>query len=198
MVPLFALVAQAHADTVVARIVPQPLTGFELSMVIIGGVAVLLPYLFFGATIWFAVRVHRGIVAARASLDELSRNVNALSESANRIAQDVAGVTTSVRADVDAVRETVSYANERARAAITRFADRVAAFNAPLETAQRETEGVVTTALTAFRGIREGVSGVGRKRRRPPPAEEDRAPCDDGAPDLPTRPRLRRRARGDS
>ena len=84
MVPLFALVAQAHADTVVARIVPQPLTGFELSMVIIGGVAVLLPYLFFGATIWFAVRVHRGIVAARASLDELSRNVNALSESANR------------------------------------------------------------------------------------------------------------------
>ena len=197
---LVAVLQQARTlpDTIVARMVPSPTTGFQTVIAIAGSAAVLLPYLLFGTAIWAGFRMRKSFEAARSSLDEIGRHLSALSEHANRIAADVASVTDTVRTQVDSMHETVEYANRRARHAVTVLADRVDEFNGALSAVQQDTQQVIVTALAALKGVRAGVSAL-RKRKRPssepesvPDADDDETP-----PDLPARPRLRRRARGD-
>lgn len=198
--PLVAVLQQARTlpDTIVARMVPSPTTGFQTVIAIAGSAAVLLPYLLFATAIWAAFRMRRSFEAARSSLDEIGRQLGALTEHANRIAADVASVTETVRTQVDSVQDTVEYANRRARHAVTVLADRVDEFNGALSAVQQDTQQVVVTALAALKGVRAGVSALRKQKRTRPEPEQVAEPDDDETPpDLPARPRLRRRARGD-
>src|SRR5262249_4964091 len=161
-----------------------------------GSAAVLLPYLLFGAAIWVALRVRKSLESARVALDEIGKQLSSLTQYANEIAGDVAAVTETVRTQVDSVHETVEYANRRARHAVTVLADRVDEFNGALATVQQDTQQVLVTALAALKGVRAGVSAL-RKQRKPrvPDPGEAALGDDDTPPDLPARPRLRRRAR---
>jgi hypothetical protein len=198
--PVIAVLQQARTlpDTIVARMVPSSTTGFQTVIAIAGSAAVLLPYLLFGTAIWAAFRMRKSFDAARSSLDEIGRQLGALTDNANRIAADVASVTDTMRTQVDSIHETVEYANRRARHAVTVLADRVDEFNGALSAVQQDTQQVIVTALAALKGVRTGVSALRKhKRARPEPDDSVDADDDETPPDLPARPRLRRRARGD-
>ena len=200
MQPLTLLLTQATAlpDTIVARIVPPSASWFTQVTDVAAGVLTILAVAMFLGVIWVALRLRASFERAQGTLEEVGRDLKTLVERANGVAQNATTIAEAVRADLQDVRETVEFANQRARHAVSVMADRVDEFNAALATMQRDTQGIVVTALTAFRGLRAGMAAFrGRGRRRPQPAEMVFAEDEDVENEIPERPRLRRRARGD-
>jgi uncharacterized protein YoxC len=188
----------SQADTVITRMVPPAAGWFERTTEIAGGILTLLTVALMVGGILALIRLRRSFEAAQSSLDEVSKDVRELVDATNRIAQDFAGVSDSVRKTAAGLNDTVEYANERARRAVSQLADRVDEFNGALAAVQHDTQNVVVSALAALKGVRAGMDAIRRPRRK-----RDRENPDDGfdvdgdAPDLPARPRLRRRARTD-
>lgn len=200
MQPLTLLLTQATAlpDTIVARIVPPSTSWFTQVTDVAAGVLILLALGMFVGVIWVALRLRASFERAQGTLEDVGRDLKTLVDRANGVAQNATAIAEAVRADLQDVRETVDFANQRARHAVSVLADRVDDFNAALATMQRDTQGIVVTALTAFRGLRAGMAAFrGRGRRRPQPAEMVFAEDEDVENEIPERPRLRRRARGD-
>lgn len=200
LLPALLLQGSAIADTQIVRLIPPDPTGAQQAMAVATVFAVLLPYLIFGAAIWAALRARRSFEQAKLAVDGLGARLETLTDSANRIAADVASVTNSVKDNVSAMADTVDYANQRARDAVSGLADRVDEFNHTLAVMQRDTQQMAVAAIAAFRGVRAGVDALrAPKRRRAATAEPagEEPEEQEVAPDLPARPRLRRRARGD-
>jgi uncharacterized protein YoxC len=188
---------QGAADTVIARIVlPEP-SWFEQVIGVASGILTLLPFVLLVVAIWVALKVRDSFERARESLTEVRADIRELIGAANRISEDLAGVSQSVRSSVDTLNETVTYTNTRARHAVSRLADRVDAFNDALEVVQEDTQSVIVTALSALRGLRAGVAAMRKptKRRRRRDVADELAVDEDDPEDYP-RPSLRRRARG--
>ena len=189
--------SQTAADTVIAKIVlPEP-SWFEQVIAIASGILTLLPFALLIVAIWVAFKLRESFERARESLTDVRTDIRELIGAANRISEDVAGMSSSVRSSVDALNETVTYTNTRARQAVSRLADRVDAFNDALEVVQEDTQSVIVTALSALRGLRAGVAAMRKPTRRRRRREEPDVPLDDDdePADYP-RPSLRRRARG--
>lgn len=197
MPPIVELFQQPAApDTVVTWVVPATSSWFEQVTDVAAGVLTLLTVLLMVAGILALIRLRNSFDAAQSSLDEVSKDVRELVDATNRIAQDFAAVSDSVRKTAAGLNDTVEYANERARRAVSQLADRVDEFNGALAAVQHDTQNVVVSALAALKGVRAGMDAIRRPRRkrdRDSRIEYD----DDEAPDLPARPRLRRRARTD-
>lgn len=192
---------QAVPDTIVAHIIPPDPSWFAQVTSVAAGILTLVPFALLVVLIWATFRLKRAFEHARTSLEDVRKDLQELIGAANRIGDDLAGVSHSVRSSVNAVTETVTYTNERAQHAVSRLADRVDAFNDALEVVQDDTQDVIVSALAALRGVRAGVAAFRkppRKRRKVRRDEELEADDDDDEfepPDLPARPRLRRRAR---
>jgi hypothetical protein len=198
MVPIVELLQQslARADTVVTVIVPPSAGWFAQLTDIAGGILTLLTVILMIAGVLALIRLRKSFDNAQSSLNEVGRDVRELVDATNRIAQDFAGVSDSVRKTASGLGDTVEYANERARRAVSDLADRVDEFNVALATVQHDTQSVMVSALAALRGVRAGMAAIRRPRNK---RDQDGRldPADDDAPDLPARPRLRRRARTD-
>jgi hypothetical protein len=184
------------------RLVPPPESWFAQVTDVATGILTILTVGLFVALIWMAIRLRKSFDEAQASLAEMRRDLHELVDRASKLAENAAAVAVTVREEVGHVRETVDYANRRARHAVTALADRVDEFNSALAAVQRDTQGVLVTALAAARGIRAGVSAMRKRPRRPQPADmayaHDDADDDSEPPaDLPARPRLRRRVRAE-
>jgi hypothetical protein len=188
--------SQTATDTVVARIVlPEP-SWFDQVVSIAGGILTLLPFVLLIVAIWVAFKLRESFDRAREALTDVRADIRELIGAANRISEDVAGMSSSVRTSVDSLNETVTYTNTRARHAVSRLADRVDAFNDALEVVQEDTQSVIVTALSALRGLRAGVAAMRKPSRRRRRREEPDLPPDDDDDAEYARPSLRRRARG--
>jgi hypothetical protein len=199
MTPLTLLLAQTTAlpDTIVTRIVPPAESWFAQVTDVAAGVLTILAVLLFVGAMWAALRLRASFDRTQVTLEGVGRDLRTLVDRANGVAQNATAIAEALRADLQDVRETVEFANRRARHAVSVMADRVDEFNAALATMQRDTQGIVVTALTAFRGLRAGMAALrGRGRQRPQPAEMVFVEDEDIENDIPERPRLRRRARG--
>jgi len=197
MHPLLILLLQGRTlpDTAIMRMVPPDATTFEQVMAIAQAGAVFLVYALLIAAILAAVGMRRTFEHARKSLDEVGRHLRELVDNAGKISRDVTAVADGVRDSAASITETVEYANQRAKHAVTVLADRVDKFNNLIGVVQDDTQNVIVSAVAALRGVRAGV-GAMKKRGRERERESDvSAPERDAPPDLPARPRLRRRDR---
>lgn len=202
MLALTVLLAQGSStptDTVVTRIVLPAASWFTQVADVASGLVAILTVLLFVSLLVVAVRMRRSFDRAQAALEDIGRDLRTLVERANGVAQHAGTLAEALHSDLNEVRETVDFANRRARHAVSQMADRVDEFNDSLATMQRDTRGMVVTALAAFRGLRAGMAAFKRRGRKPQPAEMvfDDDYDDEPEHDLPARPRLRRRARGD-
>lgn len=110
----------------------------------------------------------------RSSHDEISAALH----NVRGVAEEIGEVTRSVRADVEAVSETIRTANDGARAALRRAGRRLRRLDALVGVAQEEAEDFVMSSASALRGLRVGAkalrrgflffggNGARRKRRR--------------------------------
>lgn len=146
------------------------------------------------------------LVALRKSVQELTRllhssygDISAAAHSVRNVAEDVRGITQSVKTDVGAVSETIRHVNRGVRRAVRRAEARLRRLDALVGVAQEEAEDFVLSSASALRGVRMGANalrrtflvarrrGLKRKKRRPI-RHEDRPDESQGE-----RPRIRTR-----
>jgi hypothetical protein len=76
-------------------------------------------------------------------------------------------ISTSIRADVQQVNQTVTAVNRRLLEAVKKAEDRMDEFNALLEVAQEEAESAFISTASTLRGISSGAAALaGRKGSR--------------------------------
>ena len=147
------------------------------------------------------------LIALRKSVQDLTRLLNASSgdisaaaHSVRNVAEDVRGITQSVKTDVGAVSDTIRHVNKGVRRAVRRAEARLDRLDALVGVAQEEAEEFVMSSASALRGVRLGASalkrsflsarrrGIKRKKRRPVRDRGDRMPDRDM-----DRPRIRKK-----
>lgn len=126
------------------------------------------------------------LVALRRTVGELTRLVSSSSadltgaaHAVRNVAEDVRGITQSVKTDVGAVSDTIRYVNGRVKRIVRRTEDRIDRLDALVGVAQDEAEDFVLSSTSALRGVRLGAAalkrsflstrrrGLKRKKRRP-------------------------------
>ena len=123
------------------------------------------------------------------------------------VAEDVRGITQSVKTDVAAVGDTVRVVNAGVRSAVKRAEERLKRLDALVEVAQEEAEEFVLSSASALRGVRIGANalrrtfqfarrnGLKRRQKRRPRREEAPTPTERARGD---RPRIRTRVADES
>ena len=94
-------------------------------------------------------------------LDKVYGDINPIMRHASTIADNLNYVTTSLRADVQQVNQTVGAANQRVLQAVRITERRLNEFNALLGVVQEEAEQVFVTTASAVRGVRTGAHHLG-------------------------------------
>jgi hypothetical protein len=96
-------------------------------------------------------------------LDRLHGDLTPFLRHATAIADNVDFVTTSIRADVQKVNETIDTANDRVQRALLMAERRLNEFNALLSVVQDEAEGVFLSTASTVRGVRRGAATFGAR-----------------------------------
>lgn len=89
-------------------------------------------------------------------LDRIYGDISPIMRHASTVADNLNYVTTSLRADVQQVSQTVSSANQRVLLAARLAEQRLEQFNALLDVVQEEAEDTFVSAASAVRGMRAG------------------------------------------
>ncbi len=107
------------------------------------------------------------LTAIRNSVQELSRlvqtsigDISGAAHSARNIADDVRGITKSVRSDFDTVSKAVQDVNEKVREAVDGAEVRVRRLGALVDSVQTEAEDLVETATDTLHGVRDGAKAI--------------------------------------
>ncbi|MBV6521383.1 MAG: hypothetical protein MNPFHGCM_01519 [Gemmatimonadaceae bacterium] len=149
------------------------------------------------------------LVAIRKTLQELSRlvqtsigDVSGAMHSVRDVADDVRGITRTLRSDFETVSETVRDVNDRVRDVVEDAEERVRRFGALVDSVQSEAEDLVETATDTLHGVRDGATALRHgfsfarwatsDRKRRPRAE---AESDEDLDEAPRRTRKRPRFR---
>ncbi len=89
-------------------------------------------------------------------LDRIYGDVNPIMRHASAIADNVNYITTSLRADVQQVNQTLTTANQRVLQAVKVTEKRLQEFNALLGVVQEEAEDTFVSTASVVRGVRSG------------------------------------------
>jgi len=107
------------------------------------------------------------LMAIRKSLQELSRlvqtsigDLSGAAHSVRSVAEDVRGITKSLRSDFDTVSETVRDVNDKVREVVDNAEERVRRFGALVDSVQNEAEELVETATDTLHSVRDGAKAL--------------------------------------
>jgi hypothetical protein len=125
------------------------------------------------------------LLALRKSVEGLTKplhassgDISAAAHSVRHVAEDVRGITQTVKTDVGALSDTIRQVNSGARKVVRRAEARLRRLDALVGVAQEEAEDFVLSSASTLRGVRLGASalkrsflsarrrGVKRKKRR--------------------------------
>lgn len=145
------------------------------------------------------------LLALRKSIQELTKlfhssygDISAAAHSVRNVAEDVRGITQTVKTDVGAMSDTLRSVNTGVKRAVRRAELRLHRLDALVGVAQEEAEDLVLSSASTLRGFRFGAAalkrsflsarkrGLKRKKRRPERRESRRDSGVDG-------PRIRTR-----
>lgn len=176
---------QAIRDTVV--MIPAQ-RGFMETLAMTGQFVVSVVVLvLLGAVVYVLLALRKSVQDLTKLLNSSSGDITAAAHSVRHVAEDVRGITQSVKTDVGAVSDTVRLVNARVRRGIRRAEARFKRLDALVGVAQEEAEEFVLSSASALRGVRLGAAalkrsflytrrrGVKRKKQRPVRQAERRA-----------------------
>lgn len=91
-------------------------------------------------------------------LDRIYGDINPIMRHASTIADNANYITTSVRVDIQQVRQTIAMANQKLVDSVELAEDRIKELNALLAVVQEEAEGAFVSTASAIRGVRTGIN----------------------------------------
>lgn len=201
--PAWLWQAATLPDTIVTLQVPA---GRSWTDVVIAGGQLVVSI----AVLALLVAIVLMLIALRKGIQELTKllhssygELSAAAHGIRNVADDVKGITGSLRGDVDDLGATVRAVNDGVRMVLKRAKRRLRRLDALVDVAQSEAEEFVVQSAATLRGLRFGASalrqslmfagrGTGLKRRR---RRRRRARTSDGAERTgPERPRIRTHA----
>ena len=156
------LQAQGIRDTVV--MVPATVDrGFVETLAGVGQFAVSLVVLILLGAIVFV------LMALRKSVQELTKllhssygDLSSAAHSVRNVAEDVRGITQSVKTDIGAVSDTIRHVNSGVRRAVRRAEARLHRLDTLVGVAQEEAEDFVLSSASTLRGFRFGFGALKR------------------------------------
>jgi uncharacterized protein YoxC len=91
-------------------------------------------------------------------LDRIYGDINPIMRHASTIADNANYITTSIRVDIQQVRQTIATANQKLVESVELAEDRIKELNALLAVVQEEAEGAFVSTASAIRGVRTGIN----------------------------------------
>jgi methyl-accepting chemotaxis protein len=157
-----------------------------------------------GAIVFVLLALRKSVGDLTKLLNASSGDISAAAHSVRNVAEDVRGITQSVKTDFGAVSDTIRHVNKGVRRAVRRAEARLRRLDALVSVAQEEAEDFVLSSASALRGVRLGANalkrsflstrrrGVQRKKRR---AFRNEEPESDASPSVRRRerPRIRKK-----
>jgi hypothetical protein len=130
------------------------------------------------------------LLALRKSVQELTKllnssygDISATAHSVRNVAEDVRGITQSLKTDVGAMSDTIRRVNSGVRKVVRRAEFRLERLDALVGVAQEEAEDFVLSSASTLRGVRLGASALkrsflsarrrGQKRKKRRPVRDD-------------------------
>jgi len=150
--------AAALPDTLFTKQVAATPSVFERVVAIASGLMSIALLVFTVAAVPAAWSFRKSYKRANDLLKRLYADINPLMHHASAIADNIDYITTSIRADVQMVNDTIATANERLRSAMSVTERRLQEFNALLAVVQEEAEGVFVSTASTVRGVRRGAA----------------------------------------
>lgn len=177
---------QGVRDTVV--MIPAD-RGFMATLAVTGQFVVSLVVLvLLGAVVFVLLALRKSVHDLTKLLNASSGDISAAAHSVRNVAEDVRGITQTVKTDVGAMSDTLRHVNSGVRKVVRRAEARLQRLDALVGVAQDEAEDFVLSSASALRGVRLGASalkrsflsarrrGLKRKKRRPVRDENERMP----------------------
>ncbi|HEY8794812.1 MAG TPA: DUF948 domain-containing protein [Gemmatimonadaceae bacterium] len=117
-------------------------------------------------------RLRKTAAKLDAVLDHIERSIDPITKHASRIADNIDYISTSIRADVQAIRKTLLVANDGIRDVIDSSERRLHELGAVLRVVQEEAEQAFVSTASTVRGVRAGAAAF-RDEGAPLASEDD-------------------------
>ena len=150
---------------------------------IIGAASVIVFLVLMVILIPAVVKFRRTASKFEEVLDHIERSIDPVTKHASNIANNIDYISTSIRADVQAIRKTLLVANEGIRDVIDSSERRLHELGAVLRVVQEEAENAFVSTASTVRGVRAGAAVFRDNGARLADADED-AELDDDLEEL--------------
>jgi uncharacterized protein YoxC len=147
-------------DTLVVRTVDPDPAWWETVTSVASGLLTIAIIVLAVALVPAAWNFRKNHQLIKKNLEKVQGDIAPLVRHANSIADDVNYITTSIRADVQQVNQTVAAANRQLLEAVKKAEKRVDEMNALLAVAQEEAESAFISTAAALRGISTGAAAL--------------------------------------
>lgn len=148
----------AAAETTVVRPVMAGPAWYTTLNQIIGAASVVVFLVLMVILIPAVVKFRRTATKFEAVLDHIERNIDPVTKHASSIADNIDYITTSVRADVQALRKTLLLANDGIRDVVESSERRLHELGAVLRVMQEEAEHAFVSTASTIAGVRAGAA----------------------------------------
>ncbi len=150
-------VAATLPDTIVTKQIQPETTTFEKVVSIASGLASIALLVLAVALVPAAWNFRKSYAKVSDMLDRIYGDINPLMRHASTIADNANYITTSVRVDIQQVRQTIAMANQKLVESVELAEERIKELNALLAVVQEEAEGAFVSTASAIRGVRTGI-----------------------------------------
>ncbi|HEV7705834.1 MAG TPA: DUF948 domain-containing protein [Gemmatimonadaceae bacterium] len=149
---------QAAAETTVVKPATVGPAWYTTLNQIIGAASVIVFLVLMVILIPAVVKFRKTATKFEAVLDHIERSIDPVTKHASNIANNIDYITTSIRADVQAIRKTLLVANDGIRDVIDSSERRLHEMGAVLRMVQEEAEHAFVSTASTLAGVRAGAA----------------------------------------
>ncbi len=168
--------ATALAETTYTKSVTAGPAWYTTLNQIIGAASVIVFLVLMIILIPAVVKFRRTATKFESVLEHIERSIDPVTKHASNIANNIDYISTSIRADVQAIRKTLLTANEGIRDVVDASERRLHELGAVLRLVQEEAENAFVSTASTVRGVRAGAAAFredGARREAEAGAGED-------------------------
>jgi uncharacterized protein YoxC len=145
-------------DTIVTKQIQPEATTFEKVVSVASGLASIALLVLAVALVPAAWNFRKSYAKVSDMLDRIYGDINPIMRHASTIADNANYISTSIRVDIQQVRQTIATANQKLVESVALAEDRIKELNALLAVVQEEAEGAFVSTASALRGVRTGIN----------------------------------------